>query len=106
MIQFQGAIWMSPEPYEWRVGERSVSPLIGIAEMDRRPSLESPKRSVAVPSDDELFEAFKSKGKGWQIRMNEDRMRTITATLGVWTTEDTSRRPLCLDHVNERPYVV
>jgi len=35
MIQFQGAIWMSPEPYEWRVGERSVSPLIGIAEMDK-----------------------------------------------------------------------
>lgn len=60
----------------WRIGERSVSPAVGLAAMAKatlrgRPPLESPKRSVTVRYDVEVIEAFKSTGKGWQTRMNE-----------------------------------
>jgi uncharacterized protein (DUF4415 family) len=61
---------------EWKIGDRSVSPAVGIAAMAKatlrgRPPLESPKRSVTVRYDVEVIEAFKSTGKGWQTRMNE-----------------------------------
>lgn len=61
---------------EWRIGERSVPPAVGLAAMAKatlrgRPPLDSPKRSVTVRYDVEVIEAFKSTGKGWQTRMNE-----------------------------------
>lgn len=35
-----------------------------------RPPLDTPKRQVTIRLDDEVVEAFRRDGKGWQARMN------------------------------------
>ncbi len=35
-----------------------------------RPSLESPKEHVNIRLDADIVQAFKSKGRGWQTRVN------------------------------------
>lgn len=35
-----------------------------------RPPLEKPKRQVTIRLDDEVVQAFRRDGKGWQARMN------------------------------------
>jgi uncharacterized protein (DUF4415 family) len=64
------------EHAEWKIGDRLVSPTVGIAALNQatlrgRPPSEHPKRSVTVRYDVEVIEAFKATGKGWQTRMNQ-----------------------------------
>jgi uncharacterized protein (DUF4415 family) len=69
---------------QWMIGDKPVDALTGKLMMRKelargRPKSESPKTSVTVRYDNEVVDAFKGTGKGWQTRMN-DALREWLAT--------------------------
>ena len=82
--------WMDPDDApEWteevfqraeirRAGE-VVRPASGTLTKRGRPKSETPKIQVTLRLDQEIVEAYRSGGKGWQSRLNEDLKKAIQA---------------------------
>jgi len=57
---------------EIREGGKVIRPATGtLTRMGRPPIGEAPKRQVTLRLDQDVIEAFRASGAGWQARMND-----------------------------------